>query len=234
MTICDFGTLGARPQSTGVVIRRAAIAFSSGPTLAMMALFALTACSPLQSSDSNNSPTSQGAVSQGPAIRQTDDLGKPLPFDTKHPKRWNSSNDGTAYEPCTTVDDRTARRVGLDHATAEDAATVSGQTLRGCVWHFVDPERMFWSADQVVADFSSLDEYKQANHLFTWREDTYISGRRVGVASMDSGNCFTYVQSRESGVMTSVVISTSAAPPLFEICDHAIQITRATIDKIPE
>ncbi|MFT4127988.1 MAG: DUF3558 domain-containing protein, partial [Gordonia sp. (in: high G+C Gram-positive bacteria)] len=36
-------------------------------------------------------------------MRQTDDQGRRLPFDTEFPQRWSDGNDGTSYEPCTAL-----------------------------------------------------------------------------------------------------------------------------------
>ncbi|MCX2966317.1 DUF3558 family protein [Gordonia aquimaris] len=167
------------------------------------------------------------------SVRQTDAAGRTLPFENPFEKRWNSSNDGTPYEPCTAVDQRVADEVGLDLSTTADAAAVSGQTLRGCRWDYAGEEVGGWGADQVVADFESLESYKNDNKLFNWRPDITLNGRTVGVTSMNDTNCFTYVQSYQSGVTTAASYRTLPAPTLDEVCERAIELTKATIDKIP-
>ena len=179
-------------------------------------------------------PPGTSSASTALSIRQTDDNGVALPFETDFPERWNSSNDGTPYEPCTAISQVDAESAGLDPTSVADAAAVSGQTLRGCRWIFVGSGATGWSADQVVADFESLDEYKKDNSDFDWFDDVSVDGRTVGVASATGRNCFTYVQSKSSGVTTGVMFIGTDRPPLTEICQRAIDLTKATIDKIPE
>ncbi|MEE4022712.1 DUF3558 family protein [Gordonia sp. PKS22-38] len=214
--------------------RRTPMANSRIATLSLITLFALTACSTSNPSDSEDMETSGGTLSQNIAIRQTDDLGEPLPFETWHRKRWNSSNDGTSYEPCTAVTPSIASSLGLDPDSIADAATVDGQTLRGCEWHYAAEGMDNWSISQVVADYESLQYYKNRNESFDWMDDQHLNGRSIGVGSLNNGHCFSYVQSQDSGVMTAVNFSALPIPPLREICDRAIDLTRATIDQIPE
>ncbi|MGK2379011.1 DUF3558 domain-containing protein [Gordonia tangerina] len=168
------------------------------------------------------------------AIRQTDEAGNALPFENTYPKRWNASNDGTPYEPCTAVDREVAAEIGLDFSTSKDAASVSGQTLRGCRWQYIDEDVSGWRANQVIGDFESLESYKAMNEVFTWLPEIQIDGRRVGVAHQNDFSCFTYVQSGGSGVVTEALYTGNPNPPLTEICQRAIDLTKATIDKIPE
>ncbi|UVF77638.1 DUF3558 family protein [Gordonia mangrovi] len=191
-------------------------------------------CSDQDVSSAEDSPSSINNSDNTTQIRQTDDNGKPLPFTNKFGKRWNSSNDGTTYESCTSVTESTAISQGLDPASVKDAATVNGQTLRGCAWKFADPEMRNWSAHQMVADFSGLEQYRRDNSFFEWFPDSQISGRTVGIASLNAGDCFTYVQSMGSGVITGITVGSLPKPPLTEICQRAIDLTKATIDKIPE
>lgn len=127
-----------------------------------------------------------------------------------------------------------AVKVGIDITSTKDAATVSGQTLRGCRWDYEGTELTGWTASQVVANFAGLQAYKEDNSTFSWRPDIELNGRQIGVASMNSFNCFTYMQSRDSGVVTEVMYIGEPKPPLDEICQRAIDLTKATIDKIPE
>lgn len=187
----------------------------------------------LACSAGSDEETTTSSVPSSAGIRQTDASGKPLPFETTLAKRWNSSNDGTPYEPCTAVDQTVAGEVGIDLSSTIDAAVVSGQTLRGCSWKYAGEEIGGWGADQVVADFESLESYKKDNKLFNWRPDITLNGRTVGVTSMNDTNCFTYVQSYQSGVTTAASYRTLPAPTLDEVCERAIELTKATIDKIP-
>ncbi|WP_431309117.1 DUF3558 family protein [Gordonia prachuapensis] len=179
-------------------------------------------------------PNGTSSNPQESPVRQTDDNGVSLPFANSMPERWNRSNDGTPYEPCTAVTPEIAESQGLDPKSVADAATVNGQTLRGCDWQYLDPSMLDWSAHQIVGDFSSLQSYRSRNEFFNWLPDRELSGRQVGVASLNSGDCFTYVQSRESGVVTGVSFASLPRPQLSEICDRAMALTRATIDSIPE
>ncbi|WP_350339613.1 DUF3558 family protein [Gordonia sp. (in: high G+C Gram-positive bacteria)] len=176
-------------------------------------------------------PTSSTQTSAG--IRQTDAAGTTLPFETSFEKRWNSSNDGTTYEPCTAVDQEVADTVGLDLSTTADAALVSGQTLRGCTWNYAGEGIGGWTADQVVGDFESLESYKEDNKFFDWHPDITLNNRKVGIAAMNDTSCFTYVQSNDSGVATGAAYHRVPAPTLDEVCERAIELTKATIDKIP-
>ncbi|MCF3936947.1 DUF3558 family protein [Gordonia tangerina] len=173
------------------------------------------------------------STSTASGIRQTDAAGQSLPFENQFEKRWNSSNDGTAYEPCTAVDQAVADRVGLDQSSTADAAAVSGQTLRGCKWHYAGEGMEGWYADQIVADSESLAAYKKLNRSFTWREDIVVSDRNVGVGAVNQTSCFTYVQAEGSGVVTGAAYHSLPAPTLDEVCRRAIDLTRATIDKVP-
>ena len=101
-------------------------------------------------------------------------------------------------------------------------------------WEFSDADLDNWTASQLVADYASLEAYRERNASFNWLPDTEIDGRVVGVGSLSSGDCFTYVQSQDSGVITGIGFSSLPNPPLTEICQRAIDLTEATIDKIPE
>ncbi|WP_372512450.1 DUF3558 family protein [Gordonia aquimaris] len=201
---------------------------------ALVALAALTAsCSQPRDLTPESAPV-DSTNPTGSYVRQTDSDGLPLPFVNRMPKRWNSSNDGSPYEPCTAMDQGTAAELGLDLNSVKDAAKVDGQTLRGCEWRYIDAEEWSWSAYQMVADYDGLADYKSLNPTFNWLENQEVDTRSVGVASLNSGQCFTYVQSLDSGVVTGVGYAGLPKPPLTEICQRAIDLTEATIDKIPE
>ncbi|MGC5258457.1 DUF3558 family protein [Gordonia sp. DT218] len=207
-------------------VKVGAVAWTAG-----IALLSLSGCN----SEVDGRPSAQSSPSdptQG--IRQTADDGKPLPFHNKYPDRWNSANSGTAYEPCN-ADDESLIHIGIDPQTIEDAATVNGQTLRGCNWHYSPEESEFLSAYQIVGNSESLNWYKVQNRVGSnWHPDITINGRTVGIASDKSGGCMTYVQSGTAGVVTGSGYGLLPSLPENEICGYAIDLTRATIDKIPK
>ncbi|WP_431309371.1 DUF3558 family protein [Gordonia sesuvii] len=124
-------------------------------------VLAVSACGSNDVTRSESSASMSGTPTD--KIRQTDDSGSPLPFANQFPARWNESNDGTSYEPCTAMDSDTADEIGIDFSSVKDAATVSGQTLRGCEWDYADSDTSGWFASQAVADFSSLESYRRNN-----------------------------------------------------------------------
>lgn len=156
----------------------------------------------------------------------------PLPFENPFPDRWNSSNDGTPYEPCIAFSDSELRRFQIDPEEIEDAAIVNGQGIRGCSWFM--PSR--FSLSNLVADSRSLEIYKAGTKENNWLPDISINDRVVGLFSLihgDSKECSTYVQSYSAAVVTNVVPSTSAEGKAMDTCKLAIDFTRAYIDKIP-
>ncbi|MGV9827881.1 DUF3558 family protein [Gordonia sp. NPDC003429] len=173
------------------------------------------------------------ATSSPVTIRQTDDNGRPLPFRTTFPDRWNSGNDGTTYEPCTSVPESTLLEFDLDPQTASDAAAANFQTARGCDWHYSD--RPLATLSQFVGNSHSLDVYKKRQSVITqWFPDQSIAGRRVAVGKFTSPDlCMAVVTSGRSSVITQVTIPLDT-PPIADICAKAVDFTRATIDQIPE
>lgn len=157
----------------------------------------------------------------------------PLPFDNMFPNRWNSSNNGSPYEPCVAFSDRELERFEIDPDSLEDAALVDGQGTRGCNW--LMPDR--FSFGQVVTNSQSLDEYKNGTSEYEWMSELEIQGRTVGQFTLsieDSGTCSTYVQSGAAGVVTNVVTSKADAGRAMDACTVVQDFTRAYIDKIPE
>nr|WP_269462520.1 DUF3558 family protein [Gordonia insulae] len=199
-------------------------------TIAIAGFLSCGCSNPIQ-----GSPSAEGmSPSNTQEVRQTDAQGTPLPFHNTFSKRWNSANDGTSYEPCTVGADRLVS-LGIDPDSARDAATVDGQTLRGCDWDYFPPKSEFLSIYQIVGNSESLDWYKVQNRIGSnWLPDEVINGRRVGVASDKSGGCLTYVQSGTAGVVTGSGYGLLPSLPEKEICGYALDLTRATIDKIPE
>ncbi|WP_083835903.1 DUF3558 family protein [Gordonia otitidis] len=167
------------------------------------------------------------------SIRQTDAGGRTLPFTTKFPRRWNSGNDGTPYEPCTAATTGILRDTGLEPNSVEDAAAADFQTARGCRWRFVDTRLA--SLSQTVGNSADLDAYKRRHSSsVSWHDDLAVSGRIVAVSTEpDQRVCDTYVQTGSAIVVTTTHFSYKP-PPISEICDKAIAFTRATIDQMPE
>ena len=166
-------------------------------------------------------------------IRQTDNAGQPLPFQTKFPNRWNSGNDGTPYEPCTAASPTVLRSLDLDPATVQDAASADLQTARGCGWRSQNSSKS--TIDQYVGNQPRLEIYKvQHNATKNWHPDISISGRTVAIASdPTSPACDTFVESANALVFTSAAVY-DVGVPINQICDKAIAFTRATIDQMPE
>ena len=170
--------------------------------------------------------------SQTPAIRQTDDAGRRLPFETKWPDRWSINNDGTSYEPCTGVGERVLRQLNLDPDTASDAAVANGQTARGCEWSYASDKTNKLS--QVVGNGPPLAEYRAMNkNDFDFLPDTVVQGRPVlRFVIIGPNECTAAVQSGTAQVITTVYIY-NETPPIDQLCKIPVDFLRATIDKIP-
>lgn len=173
--------------------------------------------------------------SMTPTIRQTDDAGRPLPFRTVFPNRWSTNNDGTSYEPCTSVTDAVLTSQGLDPSSARDAASVDHQTVRGCQWAIANTRRS--SVSQHVGNMAgsrsgSLDDYKAFNDDFMWFPDQIIDGRTVGLFSLGADDCATIVVSGRAFVFTDATLDRDDAS-VAENCRVALAFTRATISQIP-
>ncbi|WP_353507228.1 DUF3558 family protein [Gordonia sp. ABSL1-1] len=178
---------------------------------------------------------SSSPVSVPPSVRQFDDQGRMLPFRTDFPNRWSEGNNGTPYEPCTSVMPDALRELGIAPDSVADAASVNYQTLRGCKWKLIGSR--FGSAHQIVGNAPSanptLDGYKTLNSaVFHWHPSRTISGREVLVSSLGGDNCSTHVLSGRAIVTTSILVGTTPAE-VDGICERAIAFTRATIDQIP-
>ncbi|GED97326.1 DUF3558 family protein [Gordonia crocea] len=148
------------------------------------------------------------------------------------PHRLNPGNDGTPYEPCDEVNREAVVQHGWDWSSLQDAASVDGQTARGCAWKDSEVGSV-WGMSQIVGNSPSLDAYRHANQAFTWFADRSIQGRQVIVFATSTGTCATRVQSRRAGVSTIVDYARRPSPPLSEICDRAIAFTKATISRMP-
>lgn len=190
-----------------------------------------TSGSPIPASQHLNSPTS------GSTIRQTDDLGRKLPFENEFPNRWSINNDGTTYEPCTAVSENILVRFGLNPESVQDAAASDFQTVRGCEWEFVGSELS--AVSQYVGNMlrpeEGLSGYRESNSAATtWLPATQIDGRPVLVNSLGPGECAVLVESGRAIVFTNVSLVDSTPPPTAQVCGDAEAILRATIDQIPE
>lgn len=155
-----------------------------------------------------------------------------LPFENPFPDRWNSSNDGTSYEPCVAFSDAELLQFGINPAQIEDAALVNGQGSRGCNWLMRDT----FGFGQVVTNSPSLADYRRATPELKWMPDLSINGRPVGMFGLngDSSTCSSYVQSESAGVVTNVSISSAPeARAQFDACTVVEDFTRAYIEKIP-
>ncbi|MGC4934048.1 DUF3558 family protein [Gordonia sp. DT30] len=175
--------------------------------------------------------TSLASHSATTSTRQTDSDGKPLPFKTKFPNRWNSNNDGTTYEPCTAVTSAILERFSLNPYSVTDAAIADHQTARGCDWTFREDRSA--GIYQSLGNAPTLDDYKTSkSSVIDWLADTKIDNRRVAVGILRDEDCSTYVQSGSAVIVTSVSIVINP-PPIDQLCAKAIAFTEATIDKMP-
>jgi len=181
-------------------------------------------------------PLSGSDSSSAPGVRQTDDAGRRLPFDTEFPDRWSINNDGTSYEPCTQVSDDVIRRFGLDEESVGDVAGSNFQTARGCQWSYLNNELSFLS--QFVGNLDTpqggLSGHKAEYSSTTWYPDIEINGRQVILGATDPSDCAAYVQSGGAVVVTNVVLIELNPPTTKAVCASATDFLRATIDEIPE
>ncbi|WP_424324891.1 DUF3558 family protein [Gordonia sp. (in: high G+C Gram-positive bacteria)] len=187
---------------------------------------------------SNVGPSSLVAAAPSSSwIRQQDDSGRNLPFNTVHPHRWSHANNGTDYEPCTALGNSELEGLGINTRTAEDAAGTDGQTLRGCIWQYATSEDFpQWRVTQIVGNSPSLAVEKslKSASVNTWLPDRVIGGRQVGVHFLNGlQSCDTYVQSGGAAVSTIAAYSGRGTVPQTEICDRALVFTAATISKMP-
>lgn len=182
----------------------------------------------------SSTAASETTTTQTP-IRQTDAEGRPLPFRTEFPNRWNANNDGTKYEPCTAVSLEVLTENGIRPDTVRDAAASDSQTLRGCEWSLAEGQSS--RAHQFVGNLDDPEDgiagYKKANNYGVWLPDIVISGRAVAVSSLDGVRCEAFVQSGSAIVSTGLDINVVDGPPVNEICNRAVEFLRDTIGGIP-
>lgn len=205
---------------------KAALALRAMP-LAAIAFVCIACQIPGSPQRADTSPT----TSTNDEPRQLDAEGRPLPFRTAFPRRWNSGNDGTTYEPCTSVTADDLSAAGAEPASVRDAALVDFQTARGCIWFLSHGEG---SIGQTVGNHRSLDSYVEKQQgTFDWKPEIAINNRRVGVATWGNSTCGTYVMSGAAIVATTATGRTNHTQ-LEQICDKVVAFTRATIDQMPE
>ncbi|MBD0023917.1 DUF3558 domain-containing protein [Gordonia pseudamarae] len=173
------------------------------------------------STDTTSTPTS---------IRQTDDHGKELPFTTKFPDRWSANNDGTTYEPCTSLTDTELSALGVDPTTVKDVALANHQTARGCIWSYRG--RWMGGVSHFTGDKPTFEEEKKDRSWYEKSYDITIDGRLVLVDYWDSSRCITTVEVEHASVST-IVTRLWNPPPESELCNLAIEFTKLTLPKMP-
>ena len=214
-----------RPRECAVVVAIVALA---GPMFSACAVSGTPVPVPL-SADSSSS-------SMAAPIRQTDNFGRTLPFETSFPNRWSINNDGSSYEPCTQVPVTVVREFGLDESTVSDVAASDFQTARGCRWRFRDDRlsSLAQSVGNLIRPSEGLRGYKAMYSSSTiWFMDTEVDGRPVLVGSYMDAECGAIVRSGDAVVITSVLRLGADPPPTRQTCDIAVDFLRATIDQIP-
>ncbi|MBN0975335.1 MULTISPECIES: DUF3558 family protein [Gordonia] len=183
------------------------------------------------------SSADSSSSSMSAPIRQTDNFGRTLPFETNFPNRWNINNDGSSYEPCTQIPVTVVREFGLEESTVSDVAASDFQTARGCRWRFQDDRRssLAQSVGNLIRPPEGLGGYKgMYSSSTTWFMDTEIDGRPVLVGSYMDAECGAIVRSGDAVVITSVLrLGADPPPPTRQTCDIAVDFLRATLDQIP-
>lgn len=209
-----------------------------GPSLAIVfgcaLILALSGCTVEGEHVSANraASSSQPQTTSTSSLRQTDKEGNNLPFRTTFANRWNSNNDGTSYEPCTSISAEDVENFGLDATSVKDAATADFQSARGCSWRFAN--KPLATLSQYVGDADSLASYKRENAATSnFLADTAINGRTISFDTLGQRECTAIIQSQRALVFTTVILAADP-PPVAEICDTASNFTRATINQIPE
>ncbi|MFE0748038.1 DUF3558 family protein [Gordonia sp. NPDC058843] len=174
-------------------------------------------------------------TSAAPAVRQTDDEGRTLPFTTTFPNRWSINNDGSSYEPCTQVSNEVLKRFGLIAASATDVAGSDFQTARGCRWEYDDGSSYIAQfVGNIIRPEDGLSGHKALNSSGkSWFPDLSIDGRRVLASSIGDGDCSVHVRSGDAVVVTSVTRFDIEPPPVAQICATASDFLRATVGEIP-
>lgn len=198
---------------------------------------ALSSCSTTGVAVPSTAPSSWDRTPARPTIRQTDEVGRALPFKNQFPNRWSINNDGTTYEPCTAVEPNTASQFGLIPESVRDVAASDFQTARGCKWKFRDDGKS--SLSQAVGNLmqpeKGLTGYKQQySATMEWLPDIDVHGRRAIVGSTMPSECTVYVESGAAIVGTGVTRFGAEKPPLNDTCESAISFLRLTIGNIPK
>ncbi len=99
-------------------------------------------------------------------------------------------------------------------------------STHGCGW--IVPGRAF---SQFVLKSSSLEKYREGRDTVTWLDDAPATGGRVIGVFVDpaAGDCSTYVQSQQAGVITR--LRADGDP---DECPEVIEFTKRILHKIPE
>lgn len=195
----------------------------------------VTACAVTGIAVGDRSSVPTPPSSSSPAIRQVDDAGRRLPFATKFPNRWSTNNDGTPYEPCTTVSESALASIGLDSESVSDAAVADHQTVRGCDWDFRG-RRLSYAAQTVGNKAGSgaadLAGYKRVFSDFRWFPDRMLNSRTIALFSLGPNHCATILSAGRAFVVTTVGLNRTDRD-VSENCELAFAFTRATIGQIP-
>ena len=212
---------------------RPGLTFPSNPRRSLSTTLALLALTPLACAvDGSPTATTDSVTTSTPqSIRQTDARGVRLPFTTTFPDRWSSGNDGTTYEPCTALTSTELRAAGLDPSTAEDAAVVNHQTVRGCIWYFTGGSES-GTLSHATGNMPTFEQNMEDRDQYQVSYDITLNGRHVLVDSIDAAACMTTVKSGRSPVL--VRVSKLFKPIGREaVCKRAIDFTRLVIDRMP-
>ena len=176
---------------------------------------------------------STGATATSTTVRQTDDAGNRLPFDTAFPNRWSINNNGTPYEPCTAIPEETVLSFKLDPKSVRDVAVADHQTVRGCRWVFSDNPAN--SLGQAVGNGEpSLAQYRhRQREVYEFLPSIEIAGREVlRYRTPNTSECSASIKSRDAQVFTTVLMFRDT-PPVDQLCEIPVNFLRATIDRIP-
>lgn len=137
----------------------------------------------------------------------------------------SSSLYGTVFDPCDAYGSEDLLSLGVSPEMKQSGNLVPGMSTRGC--HWVTFGR---SASQFILRSSSIDAYRDGQDLAVWRDEVPNTPRRIGVFVNEAlGDCSTYVQSQQAGVITR--LRADGDP---DECPEVIEFTKRILHKIPE
>ncbi|MFT4125406.1 MAG: DUF3558 family protein, partial [Gordonia sp. (in: high G+C Gram-positive bacteria)] len=116
-----------------------------------------------------------------------------------------------------------------------DAASANHQTVRGCDWEYRESSgRNDAGVSQMVGNSPGLAHYKRKYATtYDFQPDVTVGGRTAALGYGDfRDSCSTIVESGNAVVITTATIFTDP-PPIAQLCEKAIEFTRATIDQMP-